>query len=98
MRHPCPTAMLKTPLSLGGAYQEGIRALIRDLPNRWPNVSMLVPQDFMCDGDGCPTILNGEFLYRDQNHLRRNLTAETTKQLIHRLRLTETLSNAAIVP
>ena len=94
LRRPCPATMLKTPLSLGGAYREGVRSVIRDLPNRWPNVSVLIPHDFMCGDSDCLTILNGEFLYRDMNHLRRNLSEETKKQLIQMLRLPEALLHA----
>jgi peptidoglycan/LPS O-acetylase OafA/YrhL len=94
LRRPCPATMLKTPLALGGAYQQGVRSVIRDLPNRWPNVSVLIPHDLMCGDNDCPTILNGEFLYRDMNHLRRNLSEETKEQLIQMLGLPEALSHA----
>jgi peptidoglycan/LPS O-acetylase OafA/YrhL len=94
LRRPCPAAMLKTPLALGGPYQEGVRSAIRDLPNRWPNVSVLIPHDFMCDDSDCFTMLNGEFLYRDMNHLRRNLSEETKEQFIQMLRLREALLRA----
>jgi peptidoglycan/LPS O-acetylase OafA/YrhL len=93
LRSACPETVAKTPLSLGGAYAENVRAVIRKLPERWPNVSVVLPQDFMCDSDGCPTSLNGEFLYRDTNHIRRNLLPETTSQLVHLLHLPQKLSD-----
>ena len=95
-RHPCPMTMLKTPGAT--SYEQRVLAVIRDLPSRWPHVSVLLPRDFMCDDEGCPTSLNGEFLYRDTNHLRRNLRAETTEQLVKLLHLPETLAHAALSP
>jgi len=78
------------------SYERRVLAVIRDLPSRWPQVSVLLPRDFMCDDEGCPTSLNGEFLYRDTGHLRRNLKAETTEQFVHLLHLPETLAHAAM--
>ncbi|MBR1209896.1 acyltransferase family protein [Bradyrhizobium sp. JYMT SZCCT0180] len=92
LRRPCPPPILKTPRSTFGAYQEEIRSSLRDLTNRWPNVSVLLPHDLMCDDDGCSTSLNGDYLYRDLNHLRRNLTPETATQLVHLLRLPSAIS------
>jgi peptidoglycan/LPS O-acetylase OafA/YrhL len=95
---PCPAEMLETPSTFRAAYFEDVRTIIRDLPSRWANVSVLIPQDFICTSRGCPNTLNGEFLYRDESHIRRNLKAETTEQLVHLLHLPEALAHAAIGP
>ena len=94
-RRPCPGTMMKTATT---AIEEKVLAVIRDLPSRWPRVSVLLPRDLMCDDQGCPTTLNGEFLYRDTSHLRRNLKAETTEQLVNLLHLPATLAHAAMSP
>ena len=95
LRRPCPVTMMKTATT---ASEERVLAVIRDLPSRWPHVSVLLPRDLMCNDEGCPTTLNGEFLYRDTTHLRRNLKAETTAQLVNLLHLPEMLAHAAMFP
>ncbi len=44
-------------------------------------VSVLSPEDFLCDGTSCTSKINGEFIYRDEGHLRRNLTYETDREI-----------------
>jgi hypothetical protein len=39
------------------------------------------PYKRMCLGQECVSLVNGEFIYRDSGHLRRNLSLETTRQL-----------------
>ncbi len=95
LRRPCPATMMKTVTT---AHEEKVLAVIRDLPKRWPHVSVLLPRDFMCNDVGCPTTLNGEFLYRDTTHLRRNLKADTTQQLVELLHLQDALTHAAMSP
>jgi peptidoglycan/LPS O-acetylase OafA/YrhL len=48
-----------------------------------------------CDETTCPTMLNGEFLYRDGHHIRRNLSSETMLELSAALRLAELLDESA---
>jgi len=69
-------------------------AIIRALPERWPNVSGLMVQDFMCSAMACMTFLNGEFIYRDGGHIRRNLNRTTQERLAELLHLGEALDRA----
>jgi peptidoglycan/LPS O-acetylase OafA/YrhL len=46
-----------------------------------PSVNLVLPASGMCDGVNCLTNLDGLFLYRDQNHIRRNLPASTQAEL-----------------
>jgi peptidoglycan/LPS O-acetylase OafA/YrhL len=50
-------------------------------------VTVLAPSDALCTTTGCKTIVNGEFLYRDSDHIRRNLKRETLSEVAHLLRL-----------
>jgi hypothetical protein len=43
-------------------------------------VSVYSPEDYVCDGSSCLAEINGEFLYSDQWHLRRNLKPETRRE------------------
>lgn len=40
-------------------------------------VDVLIPTDSMCGNASCSTVWNGEFIYRDNNHIRRNLKPST---------------------
>jgi hypothetical protein len=53
------------------------------------------PADHLCDGQRCTTDMNGEFLYRDGAHLRRNLTPETRRALAERMHLADLLRPAS---
>jgi peptidoglycan/LPS O-acetylase OafA/YrhL len=96
LRPACPDAMFVTP-STAAVLQEqvGTDAMIRSLPATIPNVTVSTPHDRMCGPDGCATVLNHEFIYRDAAHLRRNLTLETKLQLSHLLHLRQSLEQAA---
>jgi hypothetical protein len=74
--------------------QQPTDAMIRALPTEIPNVSVSIPHDHLCGLEGCTTVVNNEFIYRDAVHLRRNLTAETKIQLSNLLHLRESLEEA----
>ncbi|MFV0299131.1 MAG: acyltransferase family protein [Hyphomicrobiaceae bacterium] len=42
-----------------------------------PNVTVYAPHEILCHGTRCTTVVNGEFIYRDKIHLRRNLRPDT---------------------
>jgi peptidoglycan/LPS O-acetylase OafA/YrhL len=46
-----------------------------------PGVQLIVPGDAMCRAENCITVLDGEDLYRDNNHIRRNLRETTNVDL-----------------
>ena len=45
----------------------------------------------LCTGDVCATVFNGEYIYRDNRHLRRNLKDETKRELAARIGFYEAL-------
>jgi hypothetical protein len=94
LRRNCPDDMFKTPIHRLSTHLS-TQQIIRDLPARLPNVSVLIPPDVMCDAKGCPTSLDGEFLYRDAGHLRRNMPPETRAKLARMLGLYEALGKLA---
>lgn len=55
------------------------------------DVQVLLPHQRLCDGSGCLTELAGEFLYRDADHLRRNLSTRTLGELSRRVGLAQLL-------
>ncbi|WP_454618381.1 acyltransferase family protein [Bradyrhizobium cenepequi] len=56
-----------------------------------PNVAAVIPSATLCDAATCKLALNGEFLYRDPSHLRRNLSPATRRQFADLIGLTEAL-------
>jgi hypothetical protein len=49
----------------------------------------IFPGKALCGSERCETTLNGEFLYRDASHIRRNLRFETKRALADRIGLSE---------
>src|SRR5262249_802007 len=54
-------------------------------------VGLVDPLDRLCTRDTCPTFINGEFIYRDNNHIRRNLNEETKREIAETIGLPEAL-------
>jgi peptidoglycan/LPS O-acetylase OafA/YrhL len=65
--------------------------VLRAVAAHVPSVRVYIPADDLCSPDGCLTRLNGEFLYRDNSHLRRNLTRSTQSALSEMLHLRDLL-------
>jgi hypothetical protein len=55
--------------------------IFQRLAAKHSDVSVVVPGDGLCKADKCITELNGEFLYRDAHHFRRNLNQVTNVEL-----------------
>jgi hypothetical protein len=92
-RRPCTVDPTFIPASDYRARQSATIEVLRARAARWNAVAM-IPGDRMCSADGCPTVLNGEFLYRDEHHLRRNLTPATIADLVAKLQLPSLLRSA----
>jgi peptidoglycan/LPS O-acetylase OafA/YrhL len=50
-------------------------------------VDAIIPVSVFCNDTICPTYLDGELLYKDSNHIRRNLTATTVQRVANELGL-----------
>ena len=51
------------------------------------NAEFYDPAKYLCGVTGCEPFVNGEFMYRDAVHLRRDLQVETEQQLVALLKL-----------
>jgi hypothetical protein len=67
--------------------------MFQDIANRHSNVTVLLPRDALCDTADCITYLDGEFLYRDASHIRRNLKPETLYDLAYLIGLPSALND-----
>lgn len=62
---------------------------LENAANAFLNANVIFPGDVLCDTTHCKTYVNGELLYLDSNHIRRNLSDETLDALSYLLGLTE---------
>lgn len=65
--------------------------LLKKIAASRSDVAAVIPRDALCDKAGCKGYLNGEFLYRDGGHIRRNLSMETRHQFADLIGLTNAL-------
>jgi hypothetical protein len=61
-------------------------------------VNVYSPEDHVCDGVSCLAQVNGEFLYSDQWHLRRNLQPETRREFAKALHFDDIIAAAVRGP
>jgi peptidoglycan/LPS O-acetylase OafA/YrhL len=71
-----------------------INEMFAAVAGRHPELLFYRPTDYLCDGPRCATEIDGEFLYRDGGHLRRNMTPDTVRKLAARLHLADLLGQA----
>lgn len=70
------------------AHQKETYDLLSAIASRYSNVAIVRPGEALCKGDWCEAYLNGEFLYRDGSHLRRNLLEKTREDFARLIGLT----------
>ena len=78
--------------------QRRVHDVLRDIAALHPNVHTYSPEDYLCNDRRCLLFLNGEFLYRDRFHIRRNLSTETVSRLVELMHLPDLLRPAAAAP
>jgi hypothetical protein len=66
--------------------------LFGELSKSLPTVIAVIPTERLCTADECEVYLDGEFLYLDIGHIRRNLRMQTRKDFAGRIGLTAALS------
>ena len=93
-RRPCAASHFEIPRDYVEVIHGRTNAVLHDLSRRWPNVFVEFPHEFMCNASNCITYLNGEFLYTDDNHIRRNLSEVTQERLADILQLRAMLVRA----
>lgn len=69
-----------------------IDGTIDELARAYPNVAAVFPARRLCSDEGCDVSLDGEFLYRDPSHIRRNLKVQTRRDFADRIGLTAALN------
>jgi hypothetical protein len=91
-RARCAAATAAIPRKTMRARLAAPNAVLEAVAARHPGrVLTFFPTDAMCGDGDCITQARGEFLFRDGNHLRRNLSAEATAEFAEVLGLPELL-------
>ncbi|HQS07827.1 MAG TPA: SGNH hydrolase domain-containing protein, partial [Xanthobacteraceae bacterium] len=63
-----------------GQDQRDVDAMFRSLRGVRDDVVVAVPADKMCDQSGCMARFDGQFLYFDRDHFRRNIPLATRER------------------
>lgn len=61
--------------------------LIQQVATEHNNVTAIIPSELLCQADKCRTYINGELIYRDDNHIRSNLQESTANILAEKLHI-----------
>lgn len=76
LRRPCPKDPAYIDISTIGSQVE-THQMLKDLVANHSGVALIDPMDFLCDSQRCKAVINGELIYRDAVHFRRNLSPTT---------------------
>ena len=90
---PCVAAVRSSDAVAVMQKSAAIDNMFKELAKTLPNVSAVIPAERLCTKDSCDVYLDGEFLYLDIGHIRRNLRLQTRKDFADRIGLTAALSN-----
>ena len=71
------------------AWHKSSNALVEDMATQFNNVSAIIPSDYLCEELLCKTYISGELIYRDDNHIRSNLSNTTAAELAKILTITQ---------
>jgi peptidoglycan/LPS O-acetylase OafA/YrhL len=92
LRAPCVAAVRSSDAVAVTKKTVAIDNMFKELAKALPNVSAVIPAERLCTNDACDVYMNGEFLYIDIGHIRRNLSLQTKKDFAERIGMTAALS------
>ena len=73
----CTTELEVLAHKMMAIHQRPSHQVLEAVGPSFPNTTVISPEDRLCRDDRCATALDGEFIYRDGLHLRRNLSDRT---------------------
>ncbi|MGG5150451.1 acyltransferase family protein [Alcaligenes aquatilis] len=91
LRKKCERTVEYIPRSSFDSLQGPTMDMLHSVARDHPSISLLIPADGLCDSGKCITRVNGEFIYRDGDHIRRNMSTSTYGALASRIGLTSVL-------
>ncbi|QQN62775.1 acyltransferase [Bradyrhizobium diazoefficiens] len=91
-RAPCEAELRSTDARTILQRSAVIDDIIAEIAHTRPNVATAFPARRLCNDEGCDVSLDGEFLYRDPSHIRRNLKPQTRRDFADKIGLTAALN------
>jgi hypothetical protein len=79
------------------AFQGDWYAAAAEIAQKRSDVKVVLPGKNLCVTELCTSYIDGEFLYRDSSHLRRNLDAKTRRDFSSAIGLTQTIEEISQV-
>lgn len=76
------------------SFQGRIYDIFRNIAAGRNDTDAVLPGDALCTGKWCDTELNGEFLYRDASHIRRNLLPATRRLYAKKIGLEKAITSS----
>jgi len=71
------------------AWHKSSDQVIQKISQEYDNVTAIIPTELMCNKKHCQTFINKELIYRDDNHIRSNLSLQTAEIFAKKLTLTD---------
>jgi peptidoglycan/LPS O-acetylase OafA/YrhL len=93
LRRPCVSAVRGSDAITAKRLTAPTDRMLIEVANALPNVAAIIPAEKLCRNDVCDVALDGEFLYRDQGHIRRNLHRLTQRDFADRIGLTAAVAD-----
>jgi len=93
LRRPCVSTVRSSDAIAARQTSASTDAMLTKVAKTLPNVVAVIPTGKMCRDDACEVSLDGEFLYRDPGHIRRNLPLQTRRHFADRIGLTTALAD-----
>lgn len=80
-REMCTSDLGTLNKKIQAEQQQDVALMIKEIAARRHDTMAVLPAEGLCDAVRCVNTLNGEFLYRDVSHFRRNLQSTTLREL-----------------
>lgn len=93
LRVPCTTTIQQADARIIRKKVDFTDTMLVGIARTVSNVSAVIPTERLCDDNTCEISMDGEFLWRDTNHIRRNLRLQTRRDFAERIGLTAALAN-----
>jgi peptidoglycan/LPS O-acetylase OafA/YrhL len=93
-RKPCTQDMNFVDRDTVFKFHRPTESILAGLASEERHVYYVDVQKLLCGIQGCPLTINGEIIYADGSHLRRDLSLDTRESLVSLLRLDEVLRQA----
>jgi peptidoglycan/LPS O-acetylase OafA/YrhL len=94
LRAPCSATIQGSDARVIGKQTDFIDAMFVELAKTFPSVTAVIPADRLCRNDTCEVSMDGEFLWRDAGHIRRNLRLQTRRDFAERIGLSAALADS----